>query len=277
MERLRKALEEAKKERGQQPQAPEPGPAASPAKQDQKGWVSPVYDQCCPVELDPERVSEQRCLGVVPGAAELEHYKVLRTHIVQRTRQNGQNTLMVTSPNPGEGKTLTAINLSFALAMEFSHTVLLVDCDLRQQKVHQYLCYSSDRGLADYFLDNRPIRDLIVWPGVEKMSLISGSRTISDSAELLGSPRMKDLVAEMKSRYPDRYVVFDVPPILAGADALTFAEHVDAVIMVVQADKTSVDEVEHALELIPREKFLGFVLNRKRSRAKGYDGYYVGR
>ena len=181
---------------------------------------------------------------------------------------------MVTSPRPGEGKTLTAINLALTIAKAFSQTALLVDCDFHQQQIHRYLGLESDKGIVDYLLDGVPLKDLIIWPKIEKLTLISGGRTISESAELLGSQRMKDLVAEMKTRYDDRYVIFDVPPLLSGADALTFSQLVDGIVMVVEEGRTPIKEVEKALELIPKEKFLGFVLNKASITKKGYYGYY---
>lgn len=119
-----------------------------------------------------------------------------------------------------------------------------------------------------------PLKELIIWPKIDKLTLISGGRTISESAELLGSQRMKDLVAEMKTRYGDRYVIFDVPPLLSGADALAFSPLVDGIVMVVEEGRTPIKEVEKALELIPKEKFLGFVLNKASINKKGYYGYY---
>jgi non-specific protein-tyrosine kinase len=182
---------------------------------------------------------------------------------------------MITSAMPGEGKTLTAINLAFVFAREFNQTVLLVDSDLRQQKIHRCLGLPNGAGLADYLLDDRPLKDLIVWPGVERLTVISGGRTIRESTELIGSPKMKDLVAEMKSRYDDRYVFFDVPPLLSGADALAFAPFVSAILMVVQAGRTSIQHVQKALDLLPKDKFLGFVLNRQKKKS-GMPGYGKG-
>jgi non-specific protein-tyrosine kinase len=169
---------------------------------------------------------------------------------------------MVTSALPGEGKTLAAINLAFTLAREFQHTVLLVDGDLRKQSVHKYLGCAGEKGLVDYLADGVPVSELITWPGIEKMTVISGGRSFQESAEILGSPRMKELVSDMKSRYPERYILFDVPPILTAADALSFAPLVDRVIVVVQAGKTSRDDVKKALQFLPKEKILGLVLNR---------------
>jgi non-specific protein-tyrosine kinase len=106
-----------------------------------------------------------------------------------------------------------------------------------------------------------PLKDFIIWPGIEKLTLISGGRTVEDSTELLGSPKMKELLAEMKNRYDDRYVLLDVPAVLDGADAMVFAPLVDGIIMVVEKGVTSLDDVKKAVELLPQEKFLGFVLN----------------
>jgi non-specific protein-tyrosine kinase len=104
------------------------------------------------------------------------------------------------------------------------------------------------------------------------MTLISGGKTIDGTSELLGSPRIKELVAEMKTRYPDRFVIFDVPPVLVTADALAFAPLVDYVIMVVQAGKTPLPDVQKALGMLPKEKVLGMVLNRHEASKKPY--YY---
>jgi non-specific protein-tyrosine kinase len=106
------------------------------------------------------------------------------------------------------------------------------------------------------------ISDLIVWPGFEKLTLISGGGKIQDSTELLASPRMKELVRDMKNRYPERYVFFDVPGVLHSADALAFAPQVDYILMVVAAGVTPMSEVKSALQLLPPEKVIGLVLNR---------------
>lgn len=180
---------------------------------------------------------------------------------------------MITSVLPGEGKTLTAINLAFAFAKEFNQTTLLVDCDLKRQKVHEYLGIQSDKGLVHYLTNSTPLRDVIIWPRIEKLTLISGGSSTRESTELLGSPKMKNLVAEMKHRYLDRYLLFDVPALLSGADAVAFAPMVDGILIVVQADRTFIQDIHKALDLIPKEKFLGFVLNRQRSSSSSYSEY----
>ena len=108
-------------------------------------------------------------------------------------------------------------------------------------------------------MNGHPLKDLIVLPNIEKLTLISGGKTIANSAELLGSPRMKAFVQEIKSRYDDRYIVFDTPPVLGWADAIAFAPLVDCILMVVEEGRTSIKDVNKALEMLPAEKILGFV------------------
>jgi non-specific protein-tyrosine kinase len=235
-------------------------------------WTSPVYSQSKSVTLDSEKLAQNRVISLFPGVPEAEYYKVLRTNIHQRMRENNWNTIMITSVQAGEGKTLTAINLAICFAKEYDRTVLLVDCDMKRQNVHQYLNFDSDKGIVDFLANGCPLTDLIIWPGIEKLTLISGGKTIANSAELLGSPGMKDFVRDIKCRYDDRYILFDTPPILGWADAIAFAPLVDCILMVVEEGRTSIKDVNKALDMIPTEKFLGFVLNRRKAPMNRY--YY---
>ena len=232
------------------------------AEKKKAGWVSPNYTQSRTCSLNPFDAASNRCMAVLPNSPDVEAYKVLRTHILQKTEHEKGKAIMITSPLAGEGKTTTAINLAFTFAREFKQTVLLVDCDFRKQRIHELLGINSDKGVIDYLLNNTPVSDLIIWPGVEKLTLISGGRTVHDSTELLRSPRMKELVQDMQTRYEERYVFFDVPAILTSADALAFAPLVDYVLMVVSAGSTSVSDVRKALQMIPSQKMLGLVLNK---------------
>jgi len=237
------------------------GPGAEPGK---PGWFSPRYRVSREVRLDPAVLERNRVVAYNNTSPEIEAYRVLRTRILHRTRERaGGTTIMVTSALSGEGKTVTAVNLALTFAKTFSQTALLVDADLRRQQVHQVLGFESGRGLGDYLQDGCDVSELIVWPGIEKLTVISGGKRIEESSELLGSPGMRTLVEGMKSRYPNRYVFFDVPPVLSGADAISFAPLVDHILFVVQADKSSMASVTKALGMLPKEKVLGIVLNRQ--------------
>jgi protein-tyrosine kinase len=237
-------------------------PALRPMDLQKMGYVAPVYSLSRSVRLNPRVMSANRCVAFLPESPEVEFYRQLRTRILQISGGQGGATVMVTSALPGEGKTLTAINLALTFAKEFKQTALLVDCDLRQQQVHSQMGFASERGLVDYLMDDCPITELFVWPGVEKLSVISGGKTVRDSCELLGSPGMRDLVLEMKGRYPERYVFFDAPSILSSADAVAFAPLVDYILVVAQAGQTSLKDINRAVELLPPEKVLGLVMNR---------------
>ena len=237
-------------------------------------WAPPVYrnSQTCYPDLDA--LEKNRCVCFMKSAPELDHYKLLRAKIMQCTKAKGWNTIMITSALPGEGKTVTVINLAMTFAKAYNQTVLLVDCDLRQQKVYRYMGIPSDLGIIDHLVDGRPLNEIIIWPQIEKMTMISGGRTVDESAELLGSPKMKALIDEMKTRYTDRFILIDAPPIVSGADVLTLSSLADGIVMVVEAGRTPLNEIQEALELLPKEKFLGFVLNKHEGQNKKYYYYH---
>lgn len=238
--------------------------AEKSGRKESDGWSRPVYNKSARVRLNVDKMRKNRCICLFRDAPEIFRYKILRSKIQQCfTRKKGLNTIMVTSPNQGEGKTLTSINMALIFAKEFHQTVLLVDCDFKKQDIHKTMGLPGEKGLTDYFLGKAPLNDLIVWPGVQKMTMISGGKTVPDTAELLGSPKMKSLVREMKARYSDRYIFFDVAPLLNSADAIAFAPLVDGIVMVVESGKTTSFDIQQGLKLIPEEKFLGFVLNRR--------------
>jgi non-specific protein-tyrosine kinase len=280
--KLRKALEKAKETRGEEGRsavkvslpAKETRPASK--KRPEDDWKPPVYSESLSRQLDTKTVMNNRCVCIAPDAPQLDSYKVLRTKIHQMTQEKGWNSVMITSPYAGEGKTLTSINLALTFSKAYNQTVLLVDGDLRNQNIHKVLGFESSFGLIDYLVDSKPMQELIIWPGIEKLTLISGGRTIHDSTELLASERMKTLVQELKSRYRDRYVIFDVAPVLVGADALALAPFVDAIVMVVEQGQTSMRDVNKALEVLPQDKFLGFVMNRQKDNPSQKYQYYPG-
>jgi len=234
---------------------------------------APVYSESRHIPINLRRVADNRCVCAVPDSREMDTYKVLRAQIQHRMKEKGWKAVLITSACPGEGKTLTAINLAFTFAVAYNQTAMLVDCDLRRQSVHRYLGIEQKLSLVDYFVDDVPLKDIICWPGVDKLTLISGDRTVSDSTEFLGSPKMNALVQEMKARYPDRYLIFDAPPVLFGADVISFAPCVDCILMVVEAGRTPIQDIRRSLEMLPRDKMLGFAMNRQKSG----NGTYYGR
>jgi exopolysaccharide/PEP-CTERM locus tyrosine autokinase len=232
------------------------------------------------VPVDPENLRRQRLLAGGTEANVVEEYKVLRTHILQKTAEEGHNTLMVTGPLQGEGKTLTAINLAISISQELNHTVLLVDADLRSPSISQYFGLPEAPGLVDHLTTGAPINELLMHPeGLAKLVILPAGRPVTQAAELLNSPLMRDLVQELKHYHPNRYVIFDLPPLLTFADALTFAPLVDGIIVVVEAGKTPREGIERCQEMLKKFRLLGFVLNKAEVGADQghYQGYYYPR
>ncbi len=282
-----KALEKAKdlhKKKGEPatPPGPEKPPADRPlapfAALGDRDAVLPelAYTITRTVAVDPEVMRRNRLIsgGGEVEAGVAEEYKLLRTHILQRTKAKDCNTLMVTGPLPGEGKTLTAINLAISIAHEVSHTVLLVDADLRSPSIHRYFGIPRGEGLVDHLISGVPISELLVHPeGLDKLVLLPGGKPVARAAELISSPLMADLVQELKHYYPNRYVLFDLPPFLNYADALAFAPLVDGAILVVEAGRTAKEDIERAQEMLKPFNLLGFVLNKLDIIQTGY--YYT--
>lgn len=228
--------------------------------------------------VDPENLRRHRIIagGWEAGTSVGEGYKVLRTHLLHLTAAEGRSTLMITSPLAGEGKTLTAINLAIILSHEINHTVLLVDADLRSPSVTRYFGLGDQPGIVDYLSAGVPIPELLIHPqGISKLVVLPAGRADPQAAELLNSPVMRDLVQELKHFYPNRYVIFDLPPVLLYADALAFAPLMDGILVVVEAHKTPKESIQRCQEMLKKFKLLGFVLNKLEETAiPDYLGYY---
>ena len=258
MERIKDALDRARQERGDAPEAASrmttPAPAA-PAE------IS--YTQTRTTQTTSAAHRNRRVIGGMPNSDFADAYKILRTQVLQRLRENDWNVLAITSPGEDEGKTLTAINLAISLAMEVSYTVLLVDANLRHPSVHEHLGIPAGKGLSNYLLDDVPLPELLVHPdNLENVVVLPGGRAVQNSAELLNSPKMAHLVDEVKNRYPGRIVIFDLPPVLSAADALAFAPYVDAALLVLEEGKTTQDDARRAVELLDCTNVIGTVLNK---------------
>lgn len=227
------------------------------------GWLSPVYGQSRKVSVDHKAMDRNRLAGYSQDAEAVEAFKMLRTKILQQAGgAEDRRVIMVTSPRQGEGKTMITVNLALTFAKEFSQTVLLIDGDLKNQNIHTCLGYKSERGLGDYLYGQVKFEDLVAWPGIEKLTIVSGGSYRSESAELLNSPKMHELMNDLKSRFRERYVIIDAPAALDSADTNVLAPMVDGIIIVVQAGRTLKKDISAALKLLPADRILGFVVNR---------------
>jgi protein-tyrosine kinase len=214
------------------------------------------------ISTAPQVLRENRVIGGFESGPLVDAYKILSIQVTQRLRDKNWNALAVVSPGDGEGKTLTAINLAISLSLEVDQTVLLVDADLRDPAVHRYLGLPAAKGLSDHLVSDVPLEEILINPGLPRFVVLPGGRPLVNSSEMLGSQKMAKLVQELKSRYPSRIVVFDLPPVLSAADVLAFAPYVDAAVMVVAENQTGREQLKRASELLGAIGMIGVVLNR---------------
>lgn len=192
-----------------------------------------------------------------------EQYKILREQIKKSCAKGGVHILAVMSPIKGDGKTTVAANLAAALALDYEQQVLLLDADLRSPSIHQFFGIKSTPGLADYlssdsksglmsYVQTTPLTGLRIFPA---------GQPSSRSSELLAKEKMKALVREIPSRFPDHLVIVDTPPVLSTSDSLVLAQQVDGIVMVTRAGKTPRAYLTEALKLLASNKVMGVILN----------------
>lgn len=187
------------------------------------------------------------------------------------------NLILLTSSLPGEGKSYTSVNLALSIAQERDHTVLLVDCDVARHGSSRLLGIADKPGLVELLeTDDMDISDVILRTDIPKLCLISAGKQHEYVTELLASHRMVELVHELGTRYSDRVIIFDGPPILPTPQTQVLVGLVGQVVFVVEAGKTPQAVVEEALSLIPDDQATGIVLNKneRMSARSGYYGYY---
>ena len=190
--------------------------------------------------------------------------------------ENG-NLILVTSSIPGEGKTYTSVNLALSLSQEMDTTVLLVDCDVAKQGVSRMLGLENISGLVDVLeSDSLTIGDVMLQTDIPNFRVVSAGKQNEYYAELLASQRMSQLLSEIASRYSDRIIIFDGPPLLPTPQTQILAGLVGQVVFVIEAGKTPQSLVDEALKMIPPEQATGLVLNKNEGLSGNnyYYGYY---
>ena len=215
-----------------------------------------------------------------------EEYRVIKRKLINNafgplsSSLKNPNLILVSSSRPGEGKTFTSVNLALSIALEQDKTVLLVDADVLRPNVSRTLEISVPRGLTDYLSsDSVDVTDIMYSTNVERLKLIAAGKPHHLSTELLASDKMAALVDEFASRYPDRIVIFDAPPLLGVNETSVLAGMCGQAVIVLEENKTKLNELEKAISMLPPDLATGFVINKAHySRDKGYGygyGYYA--
>jgi polysaccharide biosynthesis transport protein len=202
-----------------------------------------------------------------------ESYRQLRTSVLLSSSDRPNKIILITSSQPTEGKTTTALNTAISLAQTGARTVL-VDCDLRNTRLQRILDASKDNGLSTYLSGHCHLEDLVHEPVVSNLYMILSGPIPPNPAELLGSNRMKRLLNHLVSTYD--YVIVDSPPILSFADSIILSTMVDGVLLVISSDRSGRDTVQRARRSLEEAnaRILGVVLNRVTQEHSRYGNYY---
>ena len=191
-----------------------------------------------------------------------EEFRKLKAALVSLTTgEQFNNSILITSSVQNEGKSLIALNLAMCLAQEYDHTVLLLDADFRRPSMHISLGIQNGKGFADCLLGEAKIADVIIPTGIGRLSVITAGRAVPNSAELFASQKTEALIAEIKNRYHDRYIIFDSPPVLLFAESRTLGRLVDGVLFVIKEQCASQRNVREAIDVLKGCKLLGLVYN----------------
>jgi capsular exopolysaccharide synthesis family protein len=228
-----------------------PGAAAAPALSNLDSVAAAAH---LDVRLNPLLVA-----GLAPKSPAAEQYRQLRTRLGHSEGAQNLRSVLVTSPQKGEGKSITAANLALTMAQELHRKVVIVEADLRKPSLQHLFGLPSGPGLTDYLAGAADLESVMQFLPAYQLTVIAAGTSPANPAELLGSTAMRRMLDQLRSRF-DR-VILDTPPVLPLADVAVLAPMVDGALLVVRAGVTPKPAIENALRAFDSSRLLGVVLN----------------
>lgn len=236
------------------------------------------------VTLDLLRM--QRAGLLVPGQPRSqleEEFRIIKRPLLENVRHEGPmrpnraNLIMVTSAVAGEGKTQTSLNLAISIAMELDHTVLLVEADVLRPSALARVGVQASHGLLDLLeTPQTQLPDVLLRTNIPKLTLLPAGTASSRSTELLASDAMDNLLSELASKYPDRIIIFDTPPLLSTTESRVLASNMGQVVLVTEANNTPVSLVKQAYATVENHPVVLGLLNKYRGpKGSTAYGYYA--
>ena len=224
-----------------------------------RGLLAPL-DQAIPVADEFRRIKRP----LIDNAMKLES-----------GHENHMNLIVVASALPGTGKTFCSVNLAASISLERELNVLLVDADVAKPHISTAFGLADKPGLIDILADeNTPTESVLVRTDLNDIQVLPAGRKHSQSTELLASERMEEVMHELATRYPDRMIVMDSPPLLVTSEAQAAARQAGQIVFIVESGRTTDKDIQEALELLDRNKAINVILNKSLYSQTG--GYYGG-
>ena len=203
-------------------------------------------------------------------------FDILRTQVLQTMDDKDFHLLVVTSPGPACGKTVTSINLALSIARQPGRSVLLVDMDLQRPRVASYLGIQPDVGLLGVIEERVALSDAMIQAriGSVRFSTVLCEGSTADSSKYLTSQGMKKFLQDIRRNFRSQTVIIDMPPILSGDDVLTILPQIDGVLLVAAAGISTVSEIEDCSKHLQSTEVVRIVLNKDDERSQAYAGQY---
>jgi capsular exopolysaccharide synthesis family protein len=197
-----------------------------------------------------------------PSSTVSEQYRTIRTNLYFVSMVDSKQMLLITSPDPGDGKSTTTANLAIAIAQQ-GKKVLIVDADLRKPTIHSIFKVTNIVGLTDVLTDTASIEEAIIVSDIEGIHLMPSGPIPPNPAELLSSKKMTTWMKKAADRYD--FILFDSPPLLAVTDASILANLCDGVLLVLCSGKSQDQKAVNAKRMLDyaKAKWIGVVLNQK--------------
>jgi protein-tyrosine kinase len=275
MENIRQAIERAKSG----PIAPSPQHARIfPARRE----PAPTADRLSPLDpaqrenlVDPQHLLARRIIAHDKTDPRSRSFDMLRTQVLRAMDLKGLHILGVTSPTPGCGKTVTALNLALSISRQPDRSVLLADMDFRKPQIAAYLGLDCDRGMLSVLEGRTEIADALLEArvGNYRLGVLPTETATSHSSELMSSGAMAAVLQQIKRDYESRTVILDLPPVLSGDDVLAILPQLDCVLLVVAVGMSTKSEIEDCARHLQATEVIKIVVS-KSSDPNAQDYYY---
>ena len=281
MEHIKKAIERAKHDRQhmalaeQAPSAASGPRAPSPAETVRTNGHFDAARPLTAVAIDRRHLQAMRIVAHDATEVRSSAFDMLRTQVLQRMEAASLQTIAVTSPRAGCGKSVTAINLALSIARQSDQSVLLVDLDLRKPQIARYFGFSPKSGIHDVASGKCQASEAMITPDLcgHRLTVLACPHPVANPTEQIVSSEMKAALLGLKNRLGHRIIIFDLPPMLSSDDFLAFLPQVDCALLVASAGETTIHDTAECERLIGPEKFLGCVLNKVTEAETAYHDY----
>jgi protein-tyrosine kinase len=284
MERIKQAIEKAKNQQPKEQQPKEQQPreqhpredapvVRSQAQNKEAVFVPPTpypsdaldevnYHQTRVVKLRAEHLEKHRIFSFNKNDPMSVTFDVLRTQILQKMEEKGWRTLAITSPTPGVGKTVVAINLAMSVVQKTNKTAMLVDFDFRQPRISKYLGIPMEKSLNDFLEHDVEISEILVNPDIPRLVVLPTLNAVKNPSETLSSKKVAALIKELRERYESRIIIFDLPSLLHSDDAISVLPQIDCILMVVANGMSTQREIEDSRRHLSKANLIGTVFNK---------------